>query len=278
VDAVRFAFGDTSVEVRSACAPLLAALGHLYRVFAEQEVVFPPGDLSEVGGAAPVEAWLGGSRKRFASVGDAVYELDQEIEPRLLAHTGQMLRVHAAAVESAHQTLLLVGLSGSGKTTLALELVKRGWRYLSDEFTIVDAEARTIQPFPRAAIRKRESAGPPGDRIHFDDAWGYRDYLLPDHRADLAPRPLRPRWIVFPTHSPQRPPSVAPLESGEVCARFLPSIFDFDGAERTRWPALANLVEGSRACALSFREAATDLDLALDLLERDTWTPTTLAS
>ena len=142
-------------------------------------------------------------------------------------------------------------------------------RYLSDEFAIVDREASRIQPFPRAATRKADGPSPPGERVGFLDDWGFRDYVLPDLRCDVSPRPLRPRWILFPRHAPDATPRAERLDARETSARFMTQVFDFEGAEAERWPALANLVSGARACAFDFREAAADLDLALDVLADD---------
>ena len=275
--ALKLSFCGARVELKTDCAPLLAALAHLYRPFLEGEISAQATEISAEPQAC--RAWLEGEIHYFGSVGDAVYELDQLIEPRLLAHTSPQLRVHAAAVESATHTILLVGPSGSGKTTLAMELVRRGMRYLSDEFAIVDPRTGTLQPFPRAATRKAEGPYPAGTRIGFLDGWGFRDYVLPDLRADLTTRSLRSRWILFPTHRTECVPTAEILEPGECCARFLPSIFDFEGAEQKRWPALASLVAGSRACTLDFQDASADLDLALELLGNDgAWTTTTQKS
>jgi hypothetical protein len=56
--------------------------------------------------------------------------------------------LHSGAVSRGGQAALLVGSSGHGKTTLTLELVRRGWRFLSDDFAPVDA-AGVVRPFPR---------------------------------------------------------------------------------------------------------------------------------
>lgn len=62
---------------------------------------------------------------------------------------------HAGVVSQGESGALIVGPSSFGKTTLILELVKRGFRFLSDEFCPIDRESKRISSFPRSlSIRK----------------------------------------------------------------------------------------------------------------------------
>jgi hypothetical protein len=56
--------------------------------------------------------------------------------------------LHSGAVARDGQAVLLVGSSGHGKTTLTLELMRRGWRFLSDDFAPIEPTG-TVRPFPR---------------------------------------------------------------------------------------------------------------------------------
>jgi hypothetical protein len=62
-----------------------------------------------------------------------------EADDRVVLHSGSVL--------ADSGVVLLVGSSGWGKTTLTIELVRRGWGFLSDDFAILRPDG-VIEPFP----------------------------------------------------------------------------------------------------------------------------------
>ena len=65
------------------------------------------------------------------------------------------LLIHAGVVSWRGQGIVLVADTMHGKTTLVLELVRRGFKFLSDEFAAMGRTDRRIYPFPRSLwIRK----------------------------------------------------------------------------------------------------------------------------
>jgi hypothetical protein len=56
--------------------------------------------------------------------------------------------LHAGAVAQGPNAVLLVGASGWGKTTLTMELVRRGWRLLTDDFAPLTVDG-IVEPFVR---------------------------------------------------------------------------------------------------------------------------------
>lgn len=82
-------------------------------------------------------------------------------EPEQLAHYAHLVMLnataalvddavvlHAGAVTRGGKAMVLLGHSGLGKTTLTVELVRRGWGFLSDDFAVMDDRA-IVHPFPR---------------------------------------------------------------------------------------------------------------------------------
>ena len=51
----------------------------------------------------------------------------------------------------------MTGVSGAGKSTLSALLGERGWRFLGDEFVLIDPDTGNIAPFPRPISLKNEA-------------------------------------------------------------------------------------------------------------------------
>jgi hypothetical protein len=58
--------------------------------------------------------------------------------------------IHAGVVARNGQGIILAADSGHGKTTLVLELVRRGFKFLSDEMAALGRADRRVYPFPRS--------------------------------------------------------------------------------------------------------------------------------
>ena len=67
------------------------------------------------------------------------------------------LVIHAAAAEKDGLTYLFPGESGSGKSTLVASLMLSGWRLLTDELVLLDAQDGSVQPFPRPVGLKNDA-------------------------------------------------------------------------------------------------------------------------
>jgi hypothetical protein len=65
--------------------------------------------------------------------------------------------IHAGVVSRGEDGIVLTGQSCFGKTTLTLEMVRKGYRFLSDEFCPIERGTMRISPFPRTISLSAES-------------------------------------------------------------------------------------------------------------------------
>jgi len=120
-----------------------------------------------------------------------------------LGHRRHLL-LHAAVVARGDRAILMSGVSGAGKSTLALLLSQRGWRFLGDEFALIDLTTGLAHPFPRPISLKNESVALiPPDRLTgpllSGTPKGEVRHVAPDAAAVAAmDEPARPALMIFP--------------------------------------------------------------------------------
>jgi HprK-related kinase A len=139
----------------------------------------------------------------------------------------RFLLLHAASIEREGRALLLTGHSGAGKSTLSALLGERGWRFMGDEFALLDLQDGRLHPFPRAVSLKNESlgllngvdparlgpvlTGTPKGRIR---------HLRPNEEAVARMgEPARPVMILFPRFGPDLEPTVRDVGPAEAFMR-----------------------------------------------------------
>ncbi len=69
----------------------------------------------------------------------------------------RQLILHASAVEKDGKALIMTGASGSGKSTLSALLGQTGWRFMGDEFALIDPLSGEAVPCPRMISLKNEA-------------------------------------------------------------------------------------------------------------------------
>ncbi len=266
---LQLSWGAARVELRTERPRLEAILAHVFRPFVTDFVEASVVRANDGGDREIWTAAVDGREYSFSGLARAVSELMYVVAEKLLSDVSDGLLLHSAAVADGNRTIMILGPSGSGKTTLSLELVRRGYRFITDEYVAVGPTGATLRPFPRSAVLKEAvNELPPGDHIVFDRDRRYCSYLMPRHRADLEPTPLREVWLIFPTHRKNGCAQVRDMEMGEVLARLLPCAFRFEGRAAALWPPLSSIATRGKACALEYLDGAAEVDLALDWLGR----------
>lgn len=182
----------------------------------------------------------------------------------------RFLLLHASAVERDGRALLMTGHSGAGKSTLAALLGERGWRFLGDEFALVDLESGAVHPFPRAISLKNEAvylfdveeerlgpvlAGTPKGRIR---------HLRPQANAIARmDETARPALILFPRYGRDLDRELRPVGAAEVFVRLTQASTNYVALGERGFDALTSLVTTVPAEAIDY----PDTDAAIALVE-----------
>lgn len=178
------------------------------------------------------------------------------------------LLLHAASVERDGRVLIMTGESGSGKSTLSAILASRGWRFLGDEFALIDPATGLVHPFPRPASLKNGAiaemrrlcpearfgpvmAGTPkGDICH----------MVPDGAAIAAiDRPATPALILFPRFGFEA--ETRTVGASEAFVRLTQASTNYVALGEAGFEALTRLVTSAPARAIDYPDTGTALKL-----------------
>jgi HprK-related kinase A len=178
------------------------------------------------------------------------------------------LLLHAAAVERDGLALLMTGESGSGKSTLSALLGERGWRFLGDEFALVDLEEGRLHPFPRAVSLKNQAidviegvADPVrlGPKLQGTPKGTIR-HLRP--RAEAIARmhePAAPKLILFPRYGRDLAPEMRPVGAAEAFVRLTQASTNYGTLGERGFEALSRLVTTCPGRAIDYADTDTAL-------------------
>ena len=182
----------------------------------------------------------------------------------------RFLLLHASSVERDGRVLIMTGESGSGKSTLSAMLGQRGWRFLGDEFALIDPVSGLVYPFPRPISLKNASIAelqrsfpkaqfgplmkgtPKGDLCH----------LVPDLAAIAAMNvPAAPALILFPRFGSAA--ETRDVGQSETFVRLTQASTNYVALGEPGFDALTRLVSNVPAKAIDY----PDTESALKLVE-----------
>ena len=174
------------------------------------------------------------------------------------------LLLHASAVERDGRALLMTGNSGAGKSTLSALLGERGWRFMGDEFALLDPATGLLHAFPRMvslkneAIAAMETEAPPArfGPLLRDTPKGDIRHLRPGAAAVAAMDvPARPALILFPRYgfaADER--TVAP---SEAFVRLTQASTNYVALGEAGFASLSGLVKQVPSFAIDYPDTAS---------------------
>ena len=269
--------GPVSFRVGSAWPGPVGALRQLYAGYPDGEVADFTVRLEPV---APWRRWV---RPSVAIQGDYVLP---DAAPLPLAHgvvaaemgmnlqmalgERRYLLLHAASVEKDGRALILTGESGAGKSTLAAWLGEHGWRFMGDEFALLEPETGLLFPFPRAVSLKNESIeamrafvseGRFGPRLEGTPKGTIQHIRPSDDAVARMTEPARPALVLFPRFG--HPAEIRPVGAAEAFMRLTQASTNYVALGQRGFDALTGLVQNCRGLALDY----PDGDKAAELIE-----------
>lgn len=171
------------------------------------------------------------------------------------------LLLHASAVEKDGKALIMTGASGSGKSTLAAMLGHKGWRFMGDEFVLIDLITGEAVPFPRMISLKNEAIGamqasaldgrfgplmtgtPKGDIRH----------LVPPREAIAQMAvPATPALLLFPSFG--YAPEVREIGASEVFMRLTQASTNYVALGEAGFTTLTRFIKNVPARAIDYRD------------------------
>lgn len=182
------------------------------------------------------------------------------------------LLLHASAVEKDGKALIMTGASGSGKSTLAAMLGHKGWRFMGDEFVLLDLVTGGTVPFPRMISLKNEAIGamqasaldgrfgplmtgtPKGDIRH----------LVPPADAIAAMAvPAKPALLLFPSFGYE--PVIREIGASEVFMRLTQASTNYVALGEAGFTTLTHFIKTVPARAIDYRDGI-DAEALVDRL------------
>lgn len=184
----------------------------------------------------------------------------------------RFLLLHASSVERNGKVLLMTGESGSGKSTLSALLGEKGWRFMGDEFALIEPETGLAFPFPRPVSLKNEAVAEMlrhvapdrlGPEMLGTPKGDIRHLKPPADAIRRMAEPGKPALLLFPRFGLAR--DNRPVPPSEVFVRLTQASTNYTILGERGFEALTNLVQSIPARAIDYPDTATALALVDEL-------------
>jgi HprK-related kinase A len=180
--------------------------------------------------------------------------------------------LHASSVEKDGKVLIMTGESGSGKSTLSALLGECGWRFMGDEFALIDPRTHLAHAFPRpvslkneaiAVMRDTTGEGRLGPLLKATPKGDIRHFMPPAKAVAAMDEPGKPALILFPRFGHER--AVRHMGTSEVFVRLTQASTNYGALGEAGFDALSHLVQTVPARAIDYPDAETAIRLVDEL-------------
>jgi HprK-related kinase A len=185
------------------------------------------------------------------------------------------LLLHASAVERDGRVLVMTGQSGSGKSTLSALLGSEGWRFLGDEFVLLDPVTGNVAPFPRLislkneAIAAMQSAQPDarfGPLLAGTPKGDIRHMVPPAEAIARMGQGGAPALLLFPRYG--YPGAVREVAPGETFMRLTQASTNYVALGEEGFTTLTRFVKSMPSRAIDYQSGEEAIALVEKLWER----------
>ena len=183
------------------------------------------------------------------------------------------LLLHASAVERDGKVLVMTGESGSGKSTLAAMLGERGWRFMGDEFALLDLGDGAVYPFPRLVSLKNSAIDVMRDWVGDEARFGpllagtpkgaIRHLVPPAEAMARMDEGGQPALLLFPRFGFEG--AIRPVGKGETFMRLTQASTNYVALGAAGFDALHRFVRDVPAVAVDFQSGEEALGLVEQL-------------
>ncbi len=177
----------------------------------------------------------------------------------------RQLILHASAVERDGKALIMTGASGSGKSTLSAllglkGLGSKGWRFMGDEFALIDPVSGDAVPYPRLISLKNEAiaamqASAPdahfGPLMQGTPKGDIRHLAPPNSAIKQMNVCAKPALLLFPRFG--YPAAVRDVAPGEVFMRLTQASTNYVALGEAGFHALTRFVQDVPARAIDYQ-------------------------
>ncbi len=172
----------------------------------------------------------------------------------------RQLILHASAVERDGKALIMTGESGSGKSTLSAMLGQDGWRFMGDEFALIDPASGEAVPYPRlislkneaiAAMQSTAPAAQFGPLMQATPKGDIRHLVPPKNAIERMAERARPALLLFPRYG--FAPAIREVPPSEVFMRLTQASTNYVALGEAGFTALTRFVCDVPARAIDYQ-------------------------